>query len=70
MKRHRHPGKKPATSFNLRLALFGAAAGGLVGIIAFLLGASPWWWLAVAVGVALGFVSSKSLTVPVLWVRK
>jgi len=56
--------------FNWKLAVIGAVAGGLVGVVAFLLKGSPWWWVAVAAGLALGFINSKSFRVPVLWGRK
>ena len=56
--------------FNWGLGILGAVAGVIVGSIALLLNASPWWWLAVVVGLGLGSVTSKSFKVPVLWGRK
>jgi hypothetical protein len=43
--------------FRWRRGLLGALVGAGVGFVAFLLDASPWWWLAVLVGLSLGAVS-------------
>ena len=54
--------------FSWRRTFSGGAIGAVVAIAAFLLDASPWWWLAVPVGLWLG--ASIQLRVSVLWARK
>jgi len=54
--------------FNLQASLSGAAIGIAVALVAFMLDASPWWWLAVPVGLLLG--GSLRFHVSVLWARK
>jgi len=56
-------------SLSWRRALLGAIIGGAIGLAAFLLDASPWWWLAVIVGFGLG-PPSRQIDLPVLWWRK
>jgi len=56
--------------FNWKRGLLGAAAGGVIGLLALTFEASAWWWLAMGAGLALGLVNSKSFTAPVLWGRK
>jgi len=64
--------RKPDRKFSWKLAGLGAAGGTIVGVIALLLGASPWWWLAVPVGLCVASISSwKSFDdIPALWARK
>ena len=58
-------------SFNWRRAALGAIVGSLVGLIAFLYDAPPWWWLAVLVGFASGGASKHiDMDVPAQWSRK
>jgi phosphotransferase system glucose/maltose/N-acetylglucosamine-specific IIC component len=54
--------------FNLQQTFSGGAIGAAIGIAAFLLDASPWWWLAVPIGLWLG--ASLRFQVSVLWARK
>jgi hypothetical protein len=54
--------------FSLQESLSGAAIGIAVALLAFMLDASPWWWLAVPVGLLLG--GSLRFHVSVLWARK
>ena len=42
-----------------RRGLLGALAGAGIGFVAFLLDASPWWWLAVLIGLSLGGASFR-----------
>jgi peptidoglycan biosynthesis protein MviN/MurJ (putative lipid II flippase) len=55
--------------FNWRRALLGTLTGGVIGTIALFLGASPWWWLLVAIGFAHGSVTRQSFDVPISWLR-
>lgn len=56
-------------SFSWRRALMGAVIGGGVGYAAFLLDASPWWWLAIVVGFILG-TTSLQFHASIAWGRK
>jgi hypothetical protein len=49
----------PGGGFRWRRGLLGALAGAAVGLTAYLLDASPWWWLAVPVGLSFGAVSYR-----------
>jgi hypothetical protein len=61
--------RKAQERISWRLASYGAIAGAIVGLVAFLLGASPWWWLAMPIGFGLGSASDL-VDAPVLWTRK
>lgn len=54
--------------FTWRQSFSGAVIGAAIGITAHLLDASPWWWLAVPVGIYLG--ATLNLHVSVLWRRE
>jgi hypothetical protein len=54
--------------FSWRQTFSGGAIGAAIAIGAFLLDASPWWWLAVVVGLCLG--ASLQVHVSILWARK
>ena len=56
------------SGFSWQRTFSGAVIGGSIAIAAFLLDASPWWWLAVVVGFCLG--ASVRVDVSVLWGRK
>jgi hypothetical protein len=57
-----------ARGFSWQHTFSGAAIGAGIGVAAFLLDASPWWWLAVIVGACLG--ASLEVHLSVLWGRK
>jgi hypothetical protein len=61
------PTSGTSAATNWRLVAIGAAVGVAVGAVAVLFGASPWWWLAVPVGAALG---ASEVEPPILWGNK
>ena len=56
------------SGFSWQLTLSGGVIGAAIAIAAFLLDASPWWWLAVPVGFVLG--ASLRLPVSLQWSRR
>jgi GNAT superfamily N-acetyltransferase len=60
--------RKGGHAFVWRGTLSGAAVGAGVAFVAFLLDASPWWWLAIVVGFILG--TSLRLHASIAWGRK
>lgn len=50
-------------------SLVGALLGGVVGVVAHLLDASPWWWLAVPIGLVLANTSVR-FSFSAFWGRK
>ena len=48
--------------------ILGALSGGVVGLVAHLLDASPWWWLAVPIGFFL--LPSLRIHLSISWGRK
>jgi hypothetical protein len=62
--------RKANAKFNWKLAVLGAAGGAIVGAIALLLNASDWWWLAVPVGLCVGFLTRQSFKAPASWAQR
>jgi hypothetical protein len=57
--------------FKWRLAVLSAAVGGVIAVVAFLLHASAWWWLAIPAGLSVGYnIGSRSVNVPASWIHK
>ena len=66
---HFIPPQPDRPRFEWSRAFIGALLGAAVGVVAHLLDASPWWWLAIPLGLLLANTSVR-FSVSILWGRK